>query len=120
MRFSRRERGESNFGCLFGVIVLAIAVFIAWKMIPVKVKAAELRQTVIDEAKAAGTHTDERIRAAILAKANENHLPVTDDNIKIKRAQSEITVDVEYVMPIEFPGYTYRWHLDHHAQNPIF
>ena len=35
-------------------------------------------------------------------------------------ASSEITVDVSYVIPIEFPGYTYQWHLDHHAQNPIF
>src|SRR5438876_2101234 len=117
MRFSRRERGEGQLGCLFGLIVLAIVVFIAWKMIPVKVKAAELRQVVMDEAKSAGTHPDGRIRDIILNKAMENKLPVTEDNIHIERAHSEIDIVVDYVVPIEFPGFTYKWHLNHHAHN---
>lgn len=121
MRMSRRgERGEGQFGCLVGLILLGIAVFIAWKMIPVKVKAAELRQTVVDEAKSAGTHNDDRIRGAILTTARENNLPVTEENIKIVRANSEITVTVTYTVPIEFPGYVYKWHIEHSATNPIF
>jgi predicted membrane protein len=120
MRFNRRERGEGQMGCLVGLIVLAIGIFIAYKMIPVKVKAAELRQEVVDEAKSAGTHGDDKIRANILSKARENELPVTEDNIKIHRGNNEITVDVEYVVPVEFPGYTYQWHIHHNAQNPIF
>ena len=40
MRKSRRERGESQFGCLIGLILLGLAIFVAWKMIPAKVKAA--------------------------------------------------------------------------------
>lgn len=120
MRTRRHERGEGNLGCIFGLILLGLAVFVAWKMIPVKVRAADLRQTVVDEAKSAGSHTDERIRAGILSKAQELQLPVTDDSIKITRVQSEITVDVDYVIPIEFPGYTYQWHINNHAQNPIF
>ena len=116
----RRERGEGQLGCIVGLIILAIAIFVAYKMIPVKVKAAELRQTVIDEAKAAGTHNDEKIRDFILNKARENNLPVTENNISIVRSQGEITVDVDYTVPIDFPGFTYQWHLHHHAQNPIF
>ncbi len=120
MRFSRREKGEGQAGCLVGLIVLAIGIFIAWKMIPVKVKAAEVRQVVVDEAKSAGTHNDDRIKGAILSKARENNLPITEDNIKIRRAAGEITVEVNYVVPIEFPGYTYQWRISHVAQNPIF
>ena len=120
MRKSRRERGESQFGCLIGLILLALAIFVAWKMIPVKVKAAELRQTVVDEAKSAGTHNDDRIKAAILAKAREDNLPVTEQDINIVRGNGEITVTVTYTIPIVFPGYTYNWHLVHEAQNPIF
>ena len=120
MRFSRRERGEGQLGCVVGLILLAIAIFIAWKMIPVKVRAAELRQTVADEAKAAGMHDDGRIRDVILNKARDEKLPVGPDNIKIARAGGEIDVEVTYVMPIEFPGFTYQWHLNHHAHNPIF
>lgn len=120
MRISRRERGEIQFGCLFGLIVLGLAIFVAWKMIPVKVKAAEMRQTVVDESKSAGTHNDDRIKEAILAKAREENLPVTEQDIAIVRANSEITVTVVYTVPIQFPGYTYNWHLEHEARNPIF
>ena len=120
MRVSRRERGEGNFGCLVGLIFLALAIFIAYKMIPVKVKNAELRQVITDEAKSAGTHRDDQILASILQKAQEDNLPVTENDVNIKRAASEITVDVEYTVPVEFPGYTYQWHIHHHVQNPIF
>ncbi|HSY52531.1 MAG TPA: hypothetical protein VLC46_27270 [Thermoanaerobaculia bacterium] len=120
MRMSRRERGEGQLGCLVGLILLGLAIFVAWKMIPVKVKAAEVRQTVVDEAKSAGTHNDERIRAAILAKAREDNLPITENDITIVRGNGEITVRVVYTIPIVFPGYTYNWHLEHEATNPIF
>jgi len=40
----RSEAGEGKFGCLVGLILLAIAGMVTYKMIPVKVKAAELRQ----------------------------------------------------------------------------
>ena len=120
MRLRRSERGEGQFGCLVGLILLAVGVFIAWKMIPVKVKAAEVRQVVVDEAKSAGTHNDQFIMKQILAKAREDNLPITEDDVKISRGANEITVKVNYVVPIDFPGYTYQWHIEHVATNPIF
>ena len=120
MRLNRRERGESKLGCVFGLIVLAIALLVAYKMIPVKVRAAELRQVVIDEAKAAGTHDDGKIKGTIMQKVYDTKLPVKEDDVKISRGNGEITVDVEYDVPIEFPGFVYKWHQHHHAENPIF
>ena len=120
MRVSRRERGEGNFGCLVGLIFLGLAIFVAYKMIPVKVKNAELRQVITDEAKSAGSHRDDQILAAILRKAQEDDLPVTENNVTIKRSNNEITVEVDYTVPIVFPGYTYQWHIHQYANNPIF
>lgn len=117
---SRAQRGEGQMGCLVGLVFIAIALFISFKLIPVKVKAAELRQEVVDQAKAAGMRGDDRILAAILRKAEENRLPVTADNVKINRTANTIAVDVNYVVPIEFPGFTYQWSFSHHAENPIF
>src|SRR5262245_40944273 len=120
MRVRRSERGEGKLGCLFGLIVLGLAALVAFKMIPVKVKAAELRQVVVDEAKAAGTHNNEQIKGASMQKVYDTKLPVTEDDVKVTRANSQITVDVEYDVPIDFPGFTYKWHQHHHAENPIF
>lgn len=114
------ERGEGQMGCLFGLALMAIAIFIAWKMVPIKVRAAELRQEVIDQAKAGGMRGDDKIMAAILRKAQDDNLPVTEDNVKIRRTANTITVDVSYVVPVDFPGYTYQWGFDVHAENPMF
>lgn len=117
---NRRERGEGQLGCLVGLIFLALAVFVAWKMVPIKVKAAEVRGVVVDEAKSAGTHSDKVIMGNILSKAHEDNLPLTEENVKISRGGGNITIDVNYVVPVEFPGYTYQWHFNHTATNPIF
>jgi hypothetical protein len=117
---NRRERGEGQLGCLVGLIILALAVFVAWKMVPIKVKAAEVRGVVVDEAKSAGTHNDKVIMGNILSKAHEDNLPLTEENVKISRGGGNITIDVNYVVPVEFPGYTYQWHFNHTATNPIF
>lgn len=116
----RSEAGEGQGGCLVGIILMLIAGFVAFKLIPVKVKAAEIRSMVVDEAKSAGTHNDDRIRKAILDKAQEEGLPVTDENIRIERTGNLIRVTVEYTVPVVFPGYTYQWHIQHYAENPIF
>ncbi len=119
-RRKRSERGEGQMGCLFGLALMAIGIFIAFKMVPVKVRAAELRQEVVDQAKAGGMRGDDRIMAAILRKAEEEDLPVTQDNVVIHRTANQISVDVSYVVPVDFPGYKYMWEFHHHAENPMF
>lgn len=117
---NRRQSGEGQLGCIFGLIFLVAALYVTYKMVPVKVRAAELRGTVADEAKSAGTHHKEEILAAILAKAKDENLPVTEKDIKIERTSTEVRIEVEYTVPIEFPGFTYQWHQKHKAQNPVF
>jgi hypothetical protein len=117
---NRRQRGEGQFGCLVGLVLLLIAGLVAYKMIPVKVKAADLRDTIMDEGKSAGQHDDKKIRKEILSKAEELNFPVGEDNITISRQRGSIRIEVEYVVPIEFPGYTYNWRFKHRTENPIF
>jgi hypothetical protein len=119
---TRAERGEGRGGCIFGLIFLLVAIFVAYKMIPIKVKAAELRGTIIDQAKSAGLprHDDAYIRHAIMYKAKTLQLPLNDKDLKIHRTGSNIRIAAEYVVPVDFPGYTYNWKFRHEYENPIF
>lgn len=117
---NRRERGEGQFGCLVGLVLLLIAGLVAYRMIPIKVKSAELRDTVINEARSAGQHGDAHIRKAILVEAEQQGLPVTEKDIIIERKNQNIRVEVDYTVPVEFPGFTYQWKFHHKAENPIF
>lgn len=120
MQRLRRERGEGQFGCLIGLVFLAIAAFIAWKLIPVKIHAAEVRQEAIDQCKVAGMREDAKIIYALINRADENKITLSSDNITIKRGQNDVSIDVDYTVPVEFPGYTFNWHFHHHAENPLF
>ena len=117
---NRRERGEGQFGCLVGLVLLLVAGLIAYRMIPVKVKSAEMRDTIVDEAKSAGQHGDRVIMKAILYKAEQLELPITEKDVDIERKNSSIRVEVRYTVPVNFPGYTYNWAFHHKAENPIF
>ncbi len=114
------ERGEGQLGCIFGLLVFLAALFVAYKMIPVKVRAADLRQTVTDEARSAATRSDAVILKSILDKAATNRLPVSAEDVEIVRPKERIVIDVKYVVPVVFPGYTYNWKFHHHADNPLF
>lgn len=120
MHRNRRESGEGQFGCLVGVVLLLAAALVAYKMIPIKVKAAEMRDTVIDEAKSGGQHSDRRITEEILRTAKRLELPVKEDDISIERNAGQIRVEVKYSVPVEFPGYTYNWSFRHRTENPVF
>lgn len=120
MSRNRRELGEGQFGCLVGLVVLLVAGLIAYKLIPIKVKTADLRDTVVDESKSAGRHRDPEIRGNILHKAKQLGLPVTEKDIRIERERGFIRLEVTYTVPVEFPGYTYKWDFRHFYENPIF
>jgi hypothetical protein len=120
MQRNRRERGEGQFGCLVGLVLLLLAVLVAYRMIPIKVKAAELRDVIVDESKSAGQHNNTIITKAILAKAEQLDLPVTEDQIRIDRKPEFIKIEVDYVVPVNFPGYTYQWKFNQKTENPVF
>jgi hypothetical protein len=120
MSRNRRERGEGQFGCLVGLVLLLIAGLIAYRLIPVKVRAAEMRDTVIDESKSAGQHNDKEIKESILFKAKQLELPVDPANVIVRRSPNYIRVEVKYTVPVEFPGYTYKWNFEHKYENPVF
>lgn len=120
MRGWIRQRGEGQFGCIVGLVILIAAGWVAYKMIPVKVKTADLRRTVTDSARSAGRMKDPQIRRAILEKAKQLDLPVSNRDINIQRRSEIIRIEVQYTVPVEFPGYTYNWDFDLRAENPIF
>jgi len=120
MRQRRRELGEGRIGCVIGLIILLFAVFVAYKMIPVKVRASQLRQVIIDEAKSAGMHKDPTIRRNIMEKAEELELPLAPNDLMVNRRGNNIRIEATYQVPVEFPGFTYNWNFHHEYENPIF
>ena len=121
MRRRIAERGEGNLGCIVWLLVLGVAVLIAWKAIPVKMASAELYDYMDEVARATGVNTTaEEVSKAILQRAADLHLPLTKENLKVVRDGDRLMMRAEYTVPVEFPGYTYNWHFVHELDRPIF
>jgi hypothetical protein len=117
----RFQRGDVPVGCLVGLVVALLVVLISIKMAPVAIHMGELDKEISVLADRANRrdYNDKRILADILRKAEELELPVTKENVTIKRTSARIKIDVVYDMPIEFPGYTYIWHKEHHHDRQV-
>ena len=100
----RGELGEGRAGCIVSLIIFLAAIFVAWKMIPVKVKAAELRGVIIDEAKSAGTHRDTTIRRVIMTKAMELELPPNEKDLVINRTATRSNQERSTPFRSSFPA----------------
>jgi cytochrome c oxidase assembly protein Cox11 len=122
MRRRRTETGEGNIGCIFWSALLIIAALLAWKLVPVKIKSAELYDFMTDQAGYASTatHNEELVKKRILAKARELELPLDADHLKVERVGDNIKMRAAYTVDVKFPGYVYHWHFDHEVNRPLY
>jgi hypothetical protein len=120
MRRRLEQAGDGKIGCFLWLVVLALVVLIAWKMVPVKLASAELYDFMVEQAKFGASAGAENIKKRVLLRAKELELPVTDKTLTVERLGDRIRMRCSYVVPVEFPGYTYQWQFDHEVDRPIF
>jgi hypothetical protein len=113
-------RGEGNVGCILWALVFILVVFVAWKMVPVKMASAKLHDFMDEQGKFAKDTPEERIYKSIVQKANELDIPLDPKALEVQRTNDYIKMKVRYTIPVEFPGYTYQWKFEHVVDRPIF
>lgn len=116
----RRQSGEGKLGCIFWLLLLAAASLVAYKMIPVKVQSAQLHDFMVEQARFSYSRGAGQIKKAILQRARELDLPLTDKQLRVRKDRGHIRMEAQYTVPIEFPGYTYEWEFQHQVDRPIF
>lgn len=121
MKRRSAERGEGNLGCILWAVVMVIVIYIAWMMVPVKIASAQLHDFMEEQAKFAENRKPERIKKAIMLKAQELEVSVDPKKLKVERRGDVIYMEIEYTIPVEFVGgYVYEWHFEHQVDRPIF
>jgi hypothetical protein len=115
-----RQAGDSKIGCILWILALGIAVMVAVKMLPIKLKSAELQDHMTEQAKFARGASVEGLQKAILHRASQLDLPVSEKDVQIQLTRDRVKMDVKYTVPVEFPGYTYQWSFHHSVDRPIY
>lgn len=120
MLIRMNQKGEGRLGCVVGILILALACFLAYKLIPAKIQAAEMRDVVQDESRSASGRNTASVKKAILARAEELKVPLDAEDCVVTRRGDYIRVEIEYTVNIEFPGYVYPKTYKFTAENPVF
>jgi len=115
-----RPAGQGKIGCVIWVLAFAIASMVAYKMIPVKVKSAELYDFMVEQAKWAGNATDDALKKSIIAKGNELGLPIDEKGVQVAKTRDRVRMEAVYTVPVEFPGYTYYWQFHQMVDRNIY
>jgi len=120
--FLRDERGEGKLGTLFGIVVLAMFIYLGVKIVPILINIYEFRDSIEEQARFAAMphHDDDSVKRSILRKAQELDLPVGAKDVSVNRSSTRIDIKVKYTVPIETPIYTYKWDLDESLSAPLF
>lgn len=118
-----RRSGKINFGCIIMAAVLAVVGLAAYQIIPMRVKAAEMKDVIKKAAEAAATDQrfkDENIRATILEAARVNNVLIKENQIKIERRAQDVHVEVHYEQAADILGYKYVMTCDPFYDAPRF
>ena len=54
--------------------------------------------------------SDDLLRTQVIDKASELNLPVSADNVHIRRTADRLQIDVRYFVRVDLPGYTVDLH----------
>lgn len=115
------ERGEGRVGLLVALVILGTAIFLAVKIIPVKIAAYEFRDYIEQQCRwGAVRQADSAVARAILEKAEELEIPLDQKNLKVERTRSEMIITCRYEQPIDLKLTTYLYKFDHKERAPLF
>lgn len=115
------ERGGSRLRFLISVVVVGSLAYIGYMCIPVAYQAhmlKDLMQHNCDVAVAQG-YAPSWVADQLWRSADEYGMP-KDAQITPTQKDNRIEVRVQFVKPIEFPGYTYQYEFDETARSTAF
>jgi hypothetical protein len=113
------NRGESKVGCLLISIVLAVSIFLTYKIGPVYFDKVSLEDEITRIVNRAGAENwrDQTIRDQIMSTARSLGFEMSKERIKVDRmgrfqSASRLRVTVTYGRLVVLPGYQHFFQFD--------
>jgi len=114
------RHGQGKIGCVLWLLVLVVFFTACWKIVPVKIKTAELYDFMEEQAQRATRASNESVKKNVLARAKDLDLPVGPKDVTVQRRGGRVIITARYSIPIEFPDCTYVMEIDHVVDRPVF
>jgi len=118
------QKGEGKGGLIFGILILALVVYFAWKVVPVMIRVYTFEDRVKEECKFMHGRSLEALEKDLLKQADMQDLPVKEENVEIQKLRSEdhndLRVTITYTVPIVTPVKVFNWDQQINYEAPVF
>lgn len=104
---------------LFGLFVVVAGFYVAWKVIPPYFNNYQFQDEIESQARlnTYTTKSEQEIRDIIIKKAREFDIPLTDQQVKVRRAGSELSISADYTIHVDLPVYPLDLHFTATSKN---
>ena len=118
------ERGEGKGNLIFGLVVLFLAIYIGWKVIPTMIRVYAFEDHAREECKFLRNRTLEKLEKDIVELASVEDIEISEENIESKKVRVDtydvLRVRIEYDVPIVTPIKVFTWSRNMNYEAPIF
>lgn len=116
----RSQSGEGRIGFFFWLFVFAFAVLAGYRVVPVKIKDAQLADYTVELAQFRNHLQPEQIATDIFNKARELGVPLEKKAIKVEKFRELIRMSYSYEVPLDFIVHTHVWKIEKKIERPLF
>jgi predicted membrane protein len=112
----RGERGAGHLKAIVFTLILASAIYVGFKVIPLLVNEYQFQDGMQTIARFASVNREpsDKIRAEILKEAQKDDVPVQADDIKIVGSAGNVRINVDYSVTADLG--VYQWTLNFHPK----
>ncbi len=104
---------------LLGLLMVVAAFYVAWQIFPPYYNNFQF-QDEIDSTTRMNSYTtksEQDIKEALVKKARELDIPLTQDQIQVMRSGNELSISADYSVHVELPGYPLDLHFTPKSKN---
>ena len=115
------ERGGARLKFLLVITVVAIVGYCGYQFVPVAYQSYQLKDLMQHDVDVAATqgYAASWIKDQLTKAGKEYGVP-PDAVIEPTQRENRMEVRVQFVRPIEFPGFTYQYNFDHTSRSTAF
>jgi hypothetical protein len=118
-RGRRAERGAVTLKTVVLVALAALAIYLAFKLVPPYVSEYQLQDKMQELARfgIVNRYSDEQIRDNVFKVAQDLDLPAKREDIKVTVTQSIVRISLEYTVPVDLLFYSTELHFSPSSEN---
>lgn len=114
-----RERGGARIKAFLSLVILIAFIFTGVKIVPALVNNYELQDSIQEEATFAAVNrkSEDQVREDVQKKLASLGIQAPDKAIQVTDVSGQITISVDYTIPIDLKVYQFQLHFHPQANN---